>query len=164
MPVAGKIFPTSAWNRALVEGKIVLIPLGPFTHNGKGNYFDNETTLPSGETHMEFVLEKIRRRWPRRDYHLGIRRRLFDPRRRALGAPSAETLRAQALEGIRPSSRPATTAYAVLHLQLAENVGRVVAHSVGRDDQPVGNLLVRSRSASRRRTSVSRSVSGTGRS
>lgn len=54
-----KIFPTSAWNRSLAEGKIVLIPLGPFTHNGKGNYFDNETTLPSGETHMEFVLAKI---------------------------------------------------------------------------------------------------------
>ncbi len=54
-----KIFPASAWNRALAAGKIVLIPLGPFTHNGKGNYFDNETTLPSGETHMEYVLEKI---------------------------------------------------------------------------------------------------------
>jgi len=55
-----KIFPASAWNRAVAAGKIVLIPLGPFTHNGKGNYFDNETLLPSGETHMEHVLGKIR--------------------------------------------------------------------------------------------------------
>lgn len=54
-----KIFPATAWNRAVAAGQIVLIPLGPFTHNGKGNYFDNETTLPSGETHMGYVLGKI---------------------------------------------------------------------------------------------------------
>jgi hypothetical protein len=54
-----KIFAQSAWNRALAAGKITLIPLGPFGHNGKGNYFDNETTLPSGETHMHYLLAKI---------------------------------------------------------------------------------------------------------
>jgi hypothetical protein len=54
-----KIFPNSAWNRALAAGKITLIPLGPFTHNGKGNYFDDQMTLPSGETHMEHVLARI---------------------------------------------------------------------------------------------------------
>jgi hypothetical protein len=43
-----KYFPNSGWNRALAAGKITLIPLGPFAHNGKGNYFDNETKLPDG--------------------------------------------------------------------------------------------------------------------
>lgn len=55
-----KIFPYSDWNKALAAGKITMIPLGPFTHNGKGNYFDNVTLLPDGETHMHFVLAKIK--------------------------------------------------------------------------------------------------------
>lgn len=55
-----KVFPNSVWNRLLEEGKITLIPLGPFTHNGKGNYFDNEMTLPNGETHMRFVLSQVK--------------------------------------------------------------------------------------------------------
>ena len=54
-----KIFSHSAWNQALAAGKITLIPLGPFTHNGKGNYFDNETKLPAGETHMHYLLGRI---------------------------------------------------------------------------------------------------------
>lgn len=55
-----QIFPNSVWNQALAAGKITLIPLGPFAHNGKGNYFDNEMTLPGGETHMQHVLNRIR--------------------------------------------------------------------------------------------------------
>ena len=41
-----QIKPQSSWNRAMRAGKIELIPLGPFNHNGKGNYFDMETKLP----------------------------------------------------------------------------------------------------------------------
>lgn len=55
-----KVFSSSVWNRALAQGKITMIPLGPFTHNGKGNYFDNESTLPTGETHMQHVLARVR--------------------------------------------------------------------------------------------------------
>jgi pimeloyl-ACP methyl ester carboxylesterase len=55
-----KIFPTSMWNLALAAGKITMIPLGPYTHNGAGNYFDNQTKLPSGETHMQHLLGRIR--------------------------------------------------------------------------------------------------------
>jgi hypothetical protein len=55
-----KMFPTSTWNRLLAAGKITMIQLGPFAHNGKGNYFDNETTLPSGETHMQYVLARVK--------------------------------------------------------------------------------------------------------
>jgi hypothetical protein len=54
-----KINGHSQWNQALASGKITLIPLGPFGHNGKGNYFDNQTALPSGETHMQYLLGKI---------------------------------------------------------------------------------------------------------
>jgi hypothetical protein len=53
------IFAQSGWNKALKQGKISMISIGPFAHNGKGNYFDNETTLPTGETHMQFVLNKV---------------------------------------------------------------------------------------------------------
>jgi pimeloyl-ACP methyl ester carboxylesterase len=53
-------FANSVWNRALAAGQITLIPLGPFTHNGKGNYFDNQTTLLSGETHLEYVLTRVK--------------------------------------------------------------------------------------------------------
>ena len=55
-----KYFPDSTWNRLLAAGKITLIPLGAFTHNGQGNYFDNQTLLPSGETHMEHVLARVK--------------------------------------------------------------------------------------------------------
>jgi hypothetical protein len=54
-----KFFPGSVWNRALAAGKITLIPLGPYAHNGKGSYFDNQTTLPSGETHMQHLLSQV---------------------------------------------------------------------------------------------------------
>jgi hypothetical protein len=56
-----KYFPNSVWNRAVAAGKITLVPLGPFAHNGKGNYFDNETTLSNGETHMRYVLAAVQR-------------------------------------------------------------------------------------------------------
>ena len=41
------IMPQSPWNKALGSGKIDMIPLGPYAHNGKGNYFDMETKLPN---------------------------------------------------------------------------------------------------------------------
>ncbi|MCC6170138.1 MAG: hypothetical protein IT329_23165 [Caldilineaceae bacterium] len=54
------LYANSAWNRALAAGKITMVPLGPFTHNGKGNYFDDQLTLPTGQTHMQYVLAKVR--------------------------------------------------------------------------------------------------------
>jgi pimeloyl-ACP methyl ester carboxylesterase len=55
-----KVYPNSDWNRALADGRITLIQLGNFTHNGKGNYFDNEMTLANGETHMQHVLAQVK--------------------------------------------------------------------------------------------------------
>ena len=58
------LLPQSPWNRAMADGKIDLIPLGPYTHNGKGNYFDMETRLPNdglGRTYGEKTLDTITR-------------------------------------------------------------------------------------------------------
>ena len=39
------MFSQSPWNVALKQQKITLVELGPYHHNGKGNYFDMETHL-----------------------------------------------------------------------------------------------------------------------
>jgi hypothetical protein len=54
-------FPDSPWNRALREGRIELISLGDFNHNGKGNYFDHTSMLPSGESYMDKTVATMRR-------------------------------------------------------------------------------------------------------
>ncbi len=54
-----RILPQSPWNRAMAAGKITMIPLGPFKHNGAGNYFDMETKLPDGEVHGQKTIETI---------------------------------------------------------------------------------------------------------
>ena len=52
--------PQSSWNRARRGGKVDLIPLGPFNHNGKGNYFDLATALPGQDgTYGEKTLATI---------------------------------------------------------------------------------------------------------
>ncbi len=52
--------PQSPWNRARRAGKIELISLGPFKHNGQGNYFDMATELPDeNRTYGEKTLDTI---------------------------------------------------------------------------------------------------------
>lgn len=58
-PGRWKIAPKSNWNRALAEGRITLDEIGPYNHNMKHHYFDNESKLPSGETYMEHLLNTI---------------------------------------------------------------------------------------------------------
>ncbi|HAJ38353.1 MAG TPA: hypothetical protein DCL15_22005 [Chloroflexi bacterium] len=56
------ILPNSPWNQAMANGRIDIICLGAYTHNGKGNYFDMETKLPNdarGRTHGEKTLDMI---------------------------------------------------------------------------------------------------------
>ncbi len=56
------ILPNSPWNQAMANGRIDIICLGAYTHNGKGNYFDMETKLPNdarGRTHGEKTLDTI---------------------------------------------------------------------------------------------------------
>lgn len=50
---------TSPWNRALSQGRITLTSLGPYSHNGKGNYFDMKHTLPDGRTYGEKTMEEL---------------------------------------------------------------------------------------------------------
>jgi pimeloyl-ACP methyl ester carboxylesterase len=47
---------TSAWNRALRQGKITLVPMDEMAHNGDAGYF-GITTLASGQPHVERTLE-----------------------------------------------------------------------------------------------------------
>lgn len=53
------ISPQSSWNRALRAGRITLIPLGPFGHNGKGNYFDMGSILPGGRPYGVKTVDTI---------------------------------------------------------------------------------------------------------
>ncbi|MFN8471262.1 MAG: hypothetical protein U0822_03505 [Anaerolineae bacterium] len=49
----------SPWNRQMRAGKISMIPLGPYVHNGKGNYFDMENKLPDGIVYGEHTVDVI---------------------------------------------------------------------------------------------------------
>lgn len=49
----------SAWNVAKAQGKISMTELGPFTHMGKGNYFDWDAKLPDGRSHAGITLNVI---------------------------------------------------------------------------------------------------------
>lgn len=64
--IGAKVFPgrwkssvTSPWNRALSEGRITLTSLGPYAHNGKGNYFDMQNMLPDGRTYAEKTMDEL---------------------------------------------------------------------------------------------------------
>jgi hypothetical protein len=54
-----KWFPESHWNRALRRGIIVLTSLGPFKHNGTGNYFDWVAKAPDGRPYAEVTMDAI---------------------------------------------------------------------------------------------------------
>jgi hypothetical protein len=53
------MFKNSAWNRALAAGRITMVSLGPFHHNLKQHYYDNEARLPSGDTYLEHSVNTI---------------------------------------------------------------------------------------------------------
>lgn len=56
------LMPNSPWNTAMANGRIDIICLGAYTHNGKGNYFDMETKLPNDareRSHGEKTLDTI---------------------------------------------------------------------------------------------------------
>ncbi len=96
MPDAGRSSRRRRGIAPLVEGKIVLIPLGPFTHNGKGNYLTTRRRCPVGRRTWNLCWRRSRRRWPRRTitwvFGAGCLTRAAKPR----CAPQ-QTLRAQAL-------------------------------------------------------------------
>ncbi|CAN5822826.1 hypothetical protein BH24DEI2_BH24DEI2_21530 [soil metagenome] len=50
---------SSSWNRAKRRGKFTYIPMGPLTHNGPGNYIDEASFLPNGESHLAHTAATI---------------------------------------------------------------------------------------------------------
>lgn len=64
--IGGRVFPSrwptsprSEWNRALREGRIEKIGVGPLRHQGVGGYLDGTTTLPEGDTCRDRVLATV---------------------------------------------------------------------------------------------------------
>jgi hypothetical protein len=56
------IMPQSPWNTAMADGRIDMICLGQYSHNGKGNYFDMVTPVTNdkkGRTHGQKTLDTI---------------------------------------------------------------------------------------------------------
>ncbi len=56
------IMPNSPWNESMADGRIEIICLGRYSHNGKGNYFDMVTPLKGdakGRTHGQKTLDTI---------------------------------------------------------------------------------------------------------
>lgn len=47
------IFPNSAWNRFVREGRLKIIPVGPMKHMGWGDYFSRSVKLADGTSHMQ---------------------------------------------------------------------------------------------------------------
>ncbi|MGF1647824.1 MAG: hypothetical protein ACFCVF_13015 [Kineosporiaceae bacterium] len=64
--LGGRVFPSrwptsprSEWNRALREGRIEKIGVGPLRHQGTGGYLDGTTTLPEGDTCRDRTLATV---------------------------------------------------------------------------------------------------------
>jgi hypothetical protein len=56
------IMPQSPWNHAMADGRIDMICLGQYAHNGAGNYFDMVTPVTNdkkGRTHGQKTLDTI---------------------------------------------------------------------------------------------------------
>lgn len=58
-PGRWEIFKRSAWNRALAEGKIKVIDVGPMHHMGLGDYFSRSIKLPDGTSYAEHTAQVI---------------------------------------------------------------------------------------------------------
>ncbi|MCU0509216.1 MAG: hypothetical protein MUC34_12650 [Anaerolineae bacterium] len=53
------IFPNSAWNRFVREGRYRVIPVGPMKHMGWGDYFSRSVKLADGATHVQRTAEVV---------------------------------------------------------------------------------------------------------
>jgi hypothetical protein len=53
------IFPNSAWNRFVREGRLRVIPVGPMKHMGWGDYFSRSVKLADGTTHVQRTADVV---------------------------------------------------------------------------------------------------------
>lgn len=58
-PGCWPIFPRSAWNQAMAQGKRTVIRVGPMRHMGHGDYFSPTVKLPDGQTHAAHSADVI---------------------------------------------------------------------------------------------------------
>lgn len=58
-PGCWSVFPRSDWNRALRQGKLVTVPLGPMKHMGHGDYMSRSAQLPTGQPFLDRTLDAI---------------------------------------------------------------------------------------------------------
>lgn len=49
----------SPWNKALRDGRIDLIELGPMHHNGKAHYYDPNTLAPDGRSYLQVTIDAV---------------------------------------------------------------------------------------------------------
>jgi hypothetical protein len=61
-PARWPVVAGSAWSRALAEGKVERVCLGPMVHTGKGSYLDDSLLLPDGRSYMEATADTIAER------------------------------------------------------------------------------------------------------
>ncbi len=53
------IFPRSAWNQAVRQGRVTTINTGPMRHMGQGDYISRSAKLPDGQSHVEWTVEAL---------------------------------------------------------------------------------------------------------
>jgi hypothetical protein len=53
------IFPNSAWNRFVREGRLRIIPIGPMKHMGWGDYFSRSVKLADGTSHVQRTADVV---------------------------------------------------------------------------------------------------------
>lgn len=49
----------SAWNRTKADGRITLVHIGDFTHNGPNGYLDHEAHVEDGRSHIDVTIDTI---------------------------------------------------------------------------------------------------------
>ncbi len=53
------LFATSEWNRAVRQGRVTRVEMGPMVHTGAGGYLDAKTRLPDGTLYVDATVEKM---------------------------------------------------------------------------------------------------------
>lgn len=58
-PGRWSIFGTSEWNRALKQGRVTRVEMGPMRHSGRAGYLDATTRLADGRSHVDATVECV---------------------------------------------------------------------------------------------------------